>query len=67
MEGEKDNVQDRQTITHDYYASKPNTYETMLGGFTQVHDADIQESRKLIENLFKVKKRTLSCLFECPL
>ena len=58
MEGERENVEERQTITHDYYSSRPKTYETMLGGYTQVHDADIQESQQLIQTLFKVTLRS---------
>ncbi len=54
MEGERENVQERQTITEDYYSSRPKTFETMLGGYTQVHDPDIQESNQLIQSLFKV-------------
>jgi len=54
MEGEREDVKERQTITRDYYASRPKTFETMLGGYTQVHDADIQESNQLIQTLFKV-------------
>jgi protein N-terminal methyltransferase len=53
MEGECEDVKERQTITRDYYSSRPNTFETMLGGFTQVHDADIQESNQLLQALFK--------------
>ena len=54
LEGERENVQERQTITRDYYSSRPKTFETMLGGYTQVHDADIQESNQLLQSLFKV-------------
>jgi hypothetical protein len=54
QEGECENVQERQIITRDYYSSRPKTFETMLGGYTQVHDPDIQESNQLIQSLFKV-------------
>ena len=54
-EGEKENVKERETVTHEYYSSRPKTFDTMLGGFTQVHDPDIQESQQLLKNLFKVR------------
>ena len=54
MEGEREDVKERETITHDYYSSRPKTFDTMLGGYTQVHDADIQESHQLLQSLFKV-------------
>jgi len=54
MEGEREDVKERQIITRDYYSSRPKTFETMLGGYTQVHDADIQESNQLLQTLFKV-------------
>jgi len=54
MEGEREDVKERQTITRDYYSSRPKTFETMLGGYTQVHDVDIQESNQLLQTLFKV-------------
>ena len=54
MEGERENVDERKTITHGYYSSRPKTFETMLGGYTQVHDPDIQESNQLIQSLIKV-------------
>lgn len=63
MEGERENVDERQTITRDYYSSKPKTYETMLGGYTQVHDADIQESSQLLQNIFKVCFKFSCCCF----
>ncbi|CAF1269839.1 unnamed protein product [Adineta ricciae] len=53
MEGEREDVQERQTITKDYYSSRPKTFDTMLGGYTQVHDPDIQESSQLIQTLMK--------------
>ena len=55
MEGEREDVDERQTVTRDYYSSRPKTFDTMLGGYTQVHDADIQESNQLIQTLFKVR------------
>jgi hypothetical protein len=55
MEGEREDPKERQTITRDYYSSRPNTFDTMLGGFTQVHDPDIQESNQLIQTLIKVR------------
>ena len=58
LEGERENVQERKAITKDYYSSRPKTFETMLGGYTQVHDADIQESNQLIQSLFKVRLRS---------
>jgi hypothetical protein len=54
MEGEREDVKERQIITKDYYSSRPKTFETMLGGYTQVHDTDIQESNQLLQTLFKV-------------
>jgi hypothetical protein len=54
MEGELDDPKERQTITRDYYSSRPKTFDTMLGGYTQVHDVDIQESNQLLQTLFKV-------------
>jgi len=54
MEGELEDVKERQIITKDYYSSRPKTFETMLGGYTQVHDTDIQESNQLLQTLFKV-------------
>jgi hypothetical protein len=54
QQGEKENVQERETITHEYYSSRPKTFDTMLGGFTQVHDPDVQESQQILKNLFKV-------------
>lgn len=54
MEGERENVDERKSITQNYYSSRPKTFETMLGGYTQVHDSDIQESNQLIQSLFKV-------------
>jgi hypothetical protein len=54
MEGEREDATERQTVTRDYYSSRPNTFDTMLGGYTQVHDADIQESNYLLQSLFKV-------------
>ncbi len=53
-EGERENPEERQTITRDYYSSRPSTFDTMLGGYTQVHDLDIKESNQLIQTLFKV-------------
>lgn len=58
MEGERENVEERKLITQDYYSSRPKTFETMLGGYTQVHDPDIQESNQLIQSLFKVCSST---------
>jgi hypothetical protein len=54
MECEREDVKERQIITKDYYSSRPKTFETMLGGYTQVHDPDIQESNQLLQTLFKV-------------
>ncbi len=54
MEGEREDVKERQIITKDYYSSRPKTFETMLGGYTQVHHTDIQESNQLLQTLFKV-------------
>ena len=54
MEGEREDVKVRQDITRDYYSSRPKTFDTMLGGYTQVHHADIQESNQVIQSLFKV-------------
>lgn len=54
-EGEVENVKERETITHGYYSSRPKTFDTMLGGFTQVHPPDIQESKQLLNSLFNVK------------
>lgn len=59
-QGEKENVQERETITHEYYSSRPKTFDTMLGGFTQVHDPDVQESQQILKNLFKV---AFACFF----
>ena len=54
MEGERENANERQTITRDYYSSRPKTFDTMLGGYTQVHQADIQESNQILASIFKV-------------
>jgi hypothetical protein len=54
MEGEREDPNERQTITRDYYSSRPKNFDTMLGGFTQVHDADIEESKQLLQTLLKV-------------
>ncbi|CAF4471710.1 unnamed protein product, partial [Rotaria sp. Silwood2] len=48
MEGECEDAKERQTVTRNYYSSRPKTFDTMLGGYTQVHDADIQESNQLL-------------------
>lgn len=54
MEGEFDDAEERKKVTRNYYSSRPKTFDTMLGGYTQVHDADIQESNQLLQTLFKV-------------
>lgn len=54
MEGEFEDADERQRVTRNYYSSRPKTFDTMLGGYTQVHDADIQESNQLLQTLFKV-------------
>jgi hypothetical protein len=54
LEGEREGADERQSITRDYYSSRPKTFDTMLGGYTQVHDGDIHESRQLLQSLFKV-------------
>ncbi|CAF0874343.1 unnamed protein product [Rotaria sordida] len=53
MEGEYEDAKERQRVTRNYYSSRPKTFDTMLGGYTQVHDADIQESNQLLQSLFK--------------
>ena len=55
MEGEFEDAKERQMVTRNYYSSRPKTFDTMLGGYVQVHDVDIQESHQLLQLLFKVR------------
>jgi hypothetical protein len=51
MEGDFNDPKERQTITQDYYSSRSKTFDTMLVGYTPVHDIDIQESNQLLQTL----------------
>ncbi|CAF0759790.1 unnamed protein product [Didymodactylos carnosus] len=56
MEGELSNVDERVVVTKQYYTSRAPTIDTMLGGYSVVHESDIQESEQLLKTLFRVRK-----------